>query len=432
LVNKYDGIDLPFDACHLLVLDGLPEAYGAIDRADANAIEDTPAFMGRQIQRIEQGMGRGVRSNDDYCVVLLLGARLTERIWATGGLASFSPATRAQLMLSQRLSDLLRGQPLEGLRTIINQCLDRDPGWVKAARAALDGITYDAGHVRSDAIAEREAFALAEVTRYRVASGRMQAAADRATSREHRGWLKQQAARYLHHVDPVGAQVLQQSAIADNRGLLKPRAGVEYVRLSAVADQAAKCAVYLGSRYDSGAALILGFTALLSDLEPDPDQAAVRRFEGAVTELGLHLGFGSQRPERDTGSGPDVLWSVGNLDFFVIECKSGAIAQTIPRHDAEQLGHSMDWFRETYDESCTATPVLIHPSNVQHSGTFLRNGARIVTFDRLSRLRKAVAEFAAAIADNFVSPDAVRPRLVDKSLNAGQFLNTWSVVGRPS
>jgi Rad3-related DNA helicase len=32
LISKYDGIDLPGKACEVLVIDGLPEAYGGIER----------------------------------------------------------------------------------------------------------------------------------------------------------------------------------------------------------------------------------------------------------------------------------------------------------------------------------------------------------------------------------------------------------------
>jgi hypothetical protein len=56
LINKYDGIDLPGDACHVLALDGVPEAYGALDRVEALVLEDSEALVIRQVQRIEQGM----------------------------------------------------------------------------------------------------------------------------------------------------------------------------------------------------------------------------------------------------------------------------------------------------------------------------------------------------------------------------------------
>lgn len=47
LINKYDGIDLPGNACRILALDGVPEAYGALDRIEAMALEDSDAMLTR-------------------------------------------------------------------------------------------------------------------------------------------------------------------------------------------------------------------------------------------------------------------------------------------------------------------------------------------------------------------------------------------------
>lgn len=46
-----------------------------------NILADSKAGLRRQMQRIE----RGVRSNNDYCVVLLCGAKLTSRIKSPEG-----------------------------------------------------------------------------------------------------------------------------------------------------------------------------------------------------------------------------------------------------------------------------------------------------------------------------------------------------------
>lgn len=34
LINKYDGVDLPDDACRVLLIDGLPEVYEATARRE--------------------------------------------------------------------------------------------------------------------------------------------------------------------------------------------------------------------------------------------------------------------------------------------------------------------------------------------------------------------------------------------------------------
>jgi hypothetical protein len=55
----------------------------------------------RDVQRIEQGMGRGVRDVNDHCAVLLTGAGMGMAVHDDAWLELFSPATRAQLQLSR-------------------------------------------------------------------------------------------------------------------------------------------------------------------------------------------------------------------------------------------------------------------------------------------------------------------------------------------
>lgn len=427
LINKYDGIDLPGDACRVLALDGLPEAYGALDRLEALALQDSEAMVVRQVQRIEQGMGRGVRSNDDYCVVLLLGSRLTQRLHAPGAVARFSPATRAQIRLSAEVAEMLHGRPFSDLTGVIAQCLDRDPDWVAASRDALDDVRYSTTtNLSSAAIAQRVAFDLALLGRYTEAADAMQAAIDRTSERRLRGWLKQQAAAYRHFVDPVAAQQLQTSAQKDNASLLKPRAGVAYARLPSTLNQATSAATHLSQPYVSGPELVVGLSAILDDLVPHPE--TTQRFEQAFTDLGHHLGFEANRPERDTGEGPDVLWLLGELRFLVIECKSGGTTNFISRHDAAQLSHSMDWFGEEYDNTCKATPILVHKASRLHTKAVARQGARVITFERLTELRGVVRKYAGALAqeERYRDPTAVAAQLSALNLSGKGFDTQWS------
>ncbi|MGW0556787.1 hypothetical protein ACWDZ6_21765 [Streptomyces sp. NPDC002926] len=61
---------------------------------------NTPTLLAREVQRIEQGMGRGVRDSEDHCAVLLLGGNVGVATHDPLHLVLFSPATRAQLTLS--------------------------------------------------------------------------------------------------------------------------------------------------------------------------------------------------------------------------------------------------------------------------------------------------------------------------------------------
>lgn len=64
----------------------------------------------------------------------------------------------------------------------------------------------------------------------------------------------------------------------------------------------------------------------------DPDRT--EDFEETMRELGAFLGFNSQRPERELSAGPDNLWALETGTFRVIEAKSGATSEFIPKKDA--------------------------------------------------------------------------------------------------
>jgi hypothetical protein len=125
MVNKYDGLDLPGRACELLILDGIPRPMDGVERREALALQNSPARLAREVQRIEQGMGRGVRDTEDHCAVLLLGANLGVATHDPHHLSLFSPATRAQLNLSRDIADQIKG---EGMPS------SRQPGFRRARR----------------------------------------------------------------------------------------------------------------------------------------------------------------------------------------------------------------------------------------------------------------------------------------------------------
>jgi hypothetical protein len=119
-----------------------------MDRIEASALDDTIAMTARQLHRIELGMGRGIRSRDDYCVVMLAGGRLMHRLHGPGALSHFSAASGAQLRL---VAEQLAEGGTDDLRAAVEQCLTRNPGWVRASRNALVGVKYGSGSVTGTA-----------------------------------------------------------------------------------------------------------------------------------------------------------------------------------------------------------------------------------------------------------------------------------------
>jgi len=80
LMNRYDGIDLPGDLCHSLVLDGLPFNSSLKTRFFSEYFHNQKNAFMRSIlaSKLVQAFGRTVRGYTDYSVVFLLGDKLNK------------------------------------------------------------------------------------------------------------------------------------------------------------------------------------------------------------------------------------------------------------------------------------------------------------------------------------------------------------------
>lgn len=392
-VNKYDGIDLPQDACRILVLDGLPDVRRKFDKVEQAVLAGSDYVMTPMIQRIEQGMGRGIRSNDDYCVVFLKGRTLTRQLYVQKAINKFTPATKEQFELSSKLAEQVRGSTIDKFQDVIAYCLDRSPEWLKASRGILVDLKYKSeGYINPVAVGRRKAFNAARLNNFETPIKEMQALVDQTGDLRLRGWLKQQLANYEYMVDPVKSQLILQSAIQDNRSVLRPLEGITYNRLDpSKLDQAKQLSQYIKGTYSNANSLILEIYSLIEQLVLVPDTA--NEFEEACKNIAKHLGFLAQRPEQETGKGPDVLWAIGQKNYLVIECKNGATTSEINKHDSDQLSGSMNWFATKYDNTCVAIPLMIHPVEIFNYSASPHSTTRIINVTKLEELRNNLREF---------------------------------------
>jgi hypothetical protein len=433
IVNRYDGIDLPDDACRLLIIDSLPFAYSGIERREAVALRDSDAMVTRQLQRLEQGMGRGVRSRDDRCAVLLLGSRLTQLVARADVADRLSAATRAQLQLSRRVASQLEGSDITTLLGVIMQVIDADPAFRTLSREALLGATYGPALLSPPARHLRAAYNSAVAGRRGEAARHSQAAVRAAHgSGDERlaGWVGETHAAYLQAVDPVAAQAALAEAGKANSAVLRPLAGLDYQKIGTASPQSEQAATYLTRLYSSGADLIIGVDAILADIAWDKERTD--EAEAAFADLALHLGFSSQQPELAYGIGSDVLWAMGNHTYAVIEAKTGAEAPLIWKKDINQLGGSVNWCISEYGSDAVVYPVIVHPSHtIEKSGT-PPAGTRVITKVKLKALKLAVRTYARAIAhdDQYRLPAVIDQQLRYQKLTAETVIGEFTEAGR--
>ncbi len=435
LVNKYDGVNLPGNACRLLILDGVPRPLDGVERREAVALADSPVRLAREVQRIEQGMGRGVRDGEDYCAVLLLGANLAVAIHDRRHLALFSQATQAQLKLSRELAQQIKGEGLDAVRQALRGCLGRMPQWTQRSRRALAEVRYaEHGTVRAEAVALREAFDLAATGRTAAAADRVQRAVNDLGDGDKalRGWLREQKAAYLHLTDSAAAQQALAGALDDNPFVLRP-VNAAPVHIRAAVAQARAAAEFLADEYQDGVSLRLGVQKLFEDVvwgdEDRSDDA-----EWAWQKLGRHLGFVSSRPEKQYGKGPDNLWALTSARQAVTELKTGSVTGTIAKKYIDQLGGSVRWLAK-HNPEVKALPVMLHPSRISDNEGTPPAGMRVVTPARLEKLKEAVTSYAAALASSpgrWGDEQAVAEQLAHHKLTGDRFFDAYAEAVRTS
>ena len=434
LVNRYDGVDLPESACRLLIIDGIPEVHDLMERLESMVLDGTNLLLLRQIQRIEQGMGRGVRSAEDRCAVLLLGARLTQRINMPEARSMFTPATLSQIDLGKDVTRQLKGKTIGDLKPILELCINKDKHWWLTGRQRVAKAPEGKASYIDEAIPRmRKAFDLAALNQWSAAAAALQPAVHAENDPIIRGYLKQQLAELMHEDSPVEAQKVLLAGILDNSRILKPLQGVTYKKIpTETRTQAEASEDFVRSLCIDPTALVLWAKALLADLSWNPD--ATDKFEAAMQDLGRFLGFGSQRPDKTyKDGGPDVLWAISATRFFVIECKSGVAdkGKAISKDFCNQLLGSESWFKTRYDGNCGADLVIVHPSSKFGPASSPSTNMRVMDAASLERLKIAIDGFVRAVIfgdSTFAPPSKFAEALTYFGLNGANFIGKYTVL----
>lgn len=440
LVNKYEGIDLPDGACRFLVIDGLPTMRSEYDTVLQRMNPGDKQICRESIQKIEQGMGRGVRSNSDYCIVVLMGDKLSDVMVNQDGVKYFSNATLEQYNISKQLWDqLIENNPkptIEEIFELSNYVLLRDKDWVTLSKNILAHLKYG-NTIQTDSIvvAKRRAFENECIERYDKAFNIIEKEKNTNTEADDKtkGMLMQLMAEYKNFINPVQAQEILLSAQKLNNMVLKPIAGIQYEKLSYFSDgQAANVKKYIADKKFSSNSFIIHVDSILEGLVFSPNSSD--SFEVALDQIASIIGIRSSRPEKEDIKGsPDNLWAIDNLEYFIIECKNGVKADTtsISKSDCSQLLSSIQWFKNFYDgNSFKYYPIMIHRVNAFDASASPTPDMRIMTEELLNNFKIAIRSFAQCISQDFTVCSNVHEiqRLINYyRLNGKEIINNYTL-----
>ncbi len=384
--NRYDGIDLPEDACRTLVMAGLPKGTSEYDLYRSNVFLNGEAINSSLSQRIEQGIGRAARGPGDYCVVIVTEKDLISWISRTSNIKYLTSSTRAQLEIGLEISKDVKSA--QELRNTILSCINRDPDWIEyhadALADAVDNQILDIIPLETAKI-ERKALKLWRDGYYEKAVQTLRKYCDKDIDAENKAWLFQLAARIALYWERTElSQELQELAFANNRYLLRPQIIPTYKPISIESEQSKKI-INTISEYQPKKGLLTHFEELTSKLVPE---STSNQFEEAMKQLGELLGFKAERPEKiygGDGGAPDIIWLLNEKSAFVIEVKSKKKPENpLTKEELGQLLSSSEWFKKNY-KSFSFHSISLHPSSYATKNTTVDN-ISLLTLDNLNIL----------------------------------------------
>lgn len=287
--NRYNGIDLPGDACRLLIISGIPRTMSEQQKLLSKKMYRSRLYARSIAQKIEQAIGRGTRGSGDYCVVVFYGHDLCDWVRDRKHLQYFTPATRAQIECGYEIMNQI--DSAEELSVLIDQGASNDKEFAlylseavaeKVQEYGSNPLTIDS---ESFSIIERRSFELwRSGDTHEAVKHILHYAESNSEDFATRGIATQLAAQFLYTSGDIEkALYLQNMAHSLNNALVKSNSNFQTT--DSLASE------YTFTRQDNQAGLPQSqFDVFISHASEDKD-TFVRPLAEKLREAGIHVWY---------------------------------------------------------------------------------------------------------------------------------------------
>src|SRR5581483_12107674 len=192
---------------------------------------------------------------------------------------------------------------------------------------------------------ERKAFTLASANKIADAVELLsKTVGENQIKGREKGVYLQKIANYSCELNPSKALEIQSSAYQENDSLFCPPQIPKRPQKTGKFDSQAKILEWF-REFATPSGAIAWIVDLRARLSYDSSPGS---FEEAIKDLAILLGAEGSRPEKEFDEGPDGLWLLPSSSF-IIEAKTGN-QESLHKSDAEQLLHSVEWFKKYYEQ----------------------------------------------------------------------------------
>ncbi|MEM1183491.1 MAG: DEAD/DEAH box helicase family protein [Planctomycetota bacterium] len=360
LAGIFDGIDLPGEACKVLVLDGIPRGACLHDRYLEDVLDSKKFRLSQTAGRLTQAIGRIFRSNTDHGVVVLADKALQSWLRQPENMAYLPDLLQQQVLLGAAIRKSLEenGEKEAAYPDLMLKVIQGEKDWddlynAKLAEIATEEKPKEPAWGDGTARNEYDAGTHMWEGRHGAAAailnglGNELTAKDRGLAAWHLHWC---GAAHLQEGDSAAASLAFQQAASLKAMLGRPTPtgaviGAGSVLLT-VSPQAKRSVMAVKGSLETAA------TSVLDRLEGDGGENA-EEHEQALCDLGSLLGLESSRPEKTADNkGPDVAWLCPeSADALGLEAKTQKAKPAVyKKRDIGQAHDSREWLKQNYSQ----------------------------------------------------------------------------------
>jgi hypothetical protein len=452
LANRYDGMDLPDEACRFLVLSGLPMGTTLQERFLLTRLGATALFRDRARTRFTQGIGRCTRNPTDYSAVVVLGQDLFDFCARHENVAGMHPELQAEIDFGLRNSD---GTDLNGFTDLLQLFREQGEDWRQAldeiirlreakvrhpdplaqtlARLAPLEVDYvaalwqrDFGRAIEMAVAISDQLGGADTTEYRAWWYYLGAHASLLAVDAGIGSVTTQRVDELLRAAATASKTI--SWLMSLAGASTGLAAGEFLERDSI--NAHACERVFAQLADAGFSG-RGFERDVDEIQEQLGGTDSTAYELGLKALGRWLGFDSERPP---GSGtPDGVWLLTPEQGICFEAKSSETPNDpISLDTVRQAATHVAWVKQnrTVSANVDLATVIVSPrtslsSDAVHAASYLYyahvSAIAEIAAELFAVLRKVRAESGGA--DQARTTETISGALNQASLLPGAVLN---------
>ncbi len=364
LTARYDGIDLPGDTCRIMVIDDIPMGVGPYERFLWDHLRLSNSLRTTISSRIVQSFGRISRGMSDHGVVFITGEELVKWLMTPRNVAVLPAFLQKQIKFGIEISEA--AVEIDDFKTAITQCLNREEGWVTAYNDFMNEAEPENTNEPIDnlnKIAQSEAkFSVYMWNRDYASAAKalentLEVAFDLSSSTGawHSLWLGR---AYELMGDNESAKEMYDRAHGAQRNIPPLPSYGDKEKQMDVPTQVIEVDRQMKSNPGGKFNLPKNMHPSLAHLDGSGTSGQT---EECLRALGQYLGLSSTRPEKEHGTGPDVLWQSPGRPALCIEVKTDKKAgSNYQKKETGQLSDHVQWVKDNTDAK-EIIPLFIGP-----------------------------------------------------------------------